>query len=141
MTEKFILSSALFEGELILEFRLDGTLVRFSNEAELNASQLTFLAANFPVNVTAANKFIKDAKNITAKHFPAEVQFLDFWEAYGNKANSNKKLSEKVFEKLTLKEKVQVMEDIPRYRQRLIKQPGISQKYAETYLRSRVWEQ
>jgi hypothetical protein len=138
-TSKYILTSEHFDGELVLEYNLDDVLVRFDNRAALNEAQLTWLSGNFPLTVDAANSLLQRSK-LKATVVPADLGFEVFWDAYDYKAYSNRKLCLKLWDKLSHADRIAVLLDIPKYENRLIKQPGVAKKYAETYLRSEVWK-
>ena len=140
MTEKYVLTSHNFEGELELEFDSNGILKVFKNNAELNEAQLNHLTNNFPCTVQSAKDLIAKSTSLVAQHIPADVTFEQFWNMYNHKAYSNKIISEKVFEKMSLKERLQDVEYIRKYENLLKLQQGVAKKYAETYLRSRVWD-
>lgn len=137
--DKYTLTSENFSGELVLEYNLQGVLVSFANNAELSSEQLNYLSTHFPLTVDAANELLRLSVTLRATVVPAQLTFEAFWDAYDHKAYSNKKLSVRIWDRLTYSDKIAVMTDIPRYENRLIKQPGVAKKYAETYLRSEVW--
>lgn len=139
MTNKYILTSEQFAGELVLEYNLDDVLVRFENQATLSEVQLVWLSANFPLTVDAANALLQRT-GLRATVVPADLSFEVFWDAYDHKAYSNRKLCLKLWNKLSHAERIAVLLDIPKYENRLLKQPGVAKKYAETYLRSEVWK-
>jgi hypothetical protein len=142
MTEKYVLTSEKFDGELILEFDLNGILKNFVNDATLTDKQLDYFRKNFPITKEIVLEIIKaaESKTLKAVHYPCEITFEDFWDLYDYKAISNKAESRKRFEKLTKAERVMLMEDIPKYNNRLKLQNGIAKKHAETYIHKREWD-
>jgi hypothetical protein len=137
MTEKYILTSPNFEGEIVLEFSLEGTLRSFKNDATLNEVQLDWLSKNFPMNIQTVNEIIKKSK-MKATYIPAEVTFEQFWDEYDYKVD--KAQAKKVWDKMKTGEKLAAVNAIKSYKFYLQSNPGISKIYPERYLKNKRWE-
>ena len=138
--KKFILTFKTTEGKIDFYFNEDGLLIYFSNEAELSTEQHRWILMNLPFHFSDLEVFSKQKERFTVTKNDEPIPFEKFWTKYDHKSVSNKLLSQKVWNKLCPADQSKVITDIPRYANRLIQQPGVPKKYAETYLRSRVWD-
>lgn len=137
MTEKFILTSENFEGEIELDYALNGILKAFKNNAELNETQLSWLNKNFPITVELANKLLKGTK-LKVTHIPASVTFDMFWEQYNYKVD--KALAMKQWDQMKEGERFAAVSAIKAYDNYLRLHPGIAKIYPVRYLKNKRWE-
>ncbi len=131
---KYILTSKRFIGSLVFEYDLEGILIGFKNEANLDTEQIEFLYKNFPFT---DDKLPYTAGKGTIKEI-TDLSFNRFWDDYAYKVG-NKKKAEKLWIALSESERLAVLDSLKRYNYYL-KMTNIARVYPERYLSHRRWE-
>lgn len=129
------------QGEVIFEYDHDGLMVGMDlSQASLNAEQKHYILTKMPRHYNQLKLFvskIKGGKLEERKFLKKDVTFDQFWDKYNHKSVSSRKVSQKVWDKLSQKQRDKAFNFIYKYEKSL--PPGIAKKYAETYLRQELW--
>jgi hypothetical protein len=133
---EFVLNSPSFEGEVTFKYDLKGFLKAYENNAHLSDDQVIWLLTNLPKTLTDIDEMRKKKMTGTIKQVYKEITFEMFWNAYGYK--EDKQDAEKIWGKLTARERQEAYDYIPRYNKK-IALSGLAKKYPKTYLRGKPW--
>lgn len=68
---------------------------------------------------------------------PSDLSFNTFWEAYGNKLNRDRTM--KLWVSLPDSERIAALRAVPKYKRYLSAKPNIEQKYPDTWLKNKFW--
>lgn len=136
---KFILTSSLFEGEIVLEYAESGFLCAYRNGAQMTDEQIIYFLRNIPVTVPQLEEIAGKSKSLTIKQVFKDLSFATFWQEYNYKIGK-KERSEKLWNGLSDAEKVQVLDSIPAYNYFLTIKKNQDRLYPETYLAQRRYE-
>jgi hypothetical protein len=134
--KQFSLTSSSFTGEVVFKYSDDGYLIYYSDEADLNSTQRTWLLKNIPLTLDEMRDKIKSVARFNVIEIDFEVSFLQFWHKYNDKERSSKKRSESIFNKLTKTDQVKAYLWIDKYNRN---RGNADKKYAETYLGAQQW--
>lgn len=138
MSKQYSLTSKAFTGEVILEFNEQGSLIRYdASKAELDANQLNFIAMRLPGNVDDIKQLLGSSGTAKLTEIISEVTFDMFWNRYNDKVRSSKKKAEIKWHKMKRTDQIKAFQFIIKYEMNMA--PGISKKYAETYLAAEQW--
>lgn len=136
----YLLTSKRFTGAVSFRFDDEGYLVSYDmTEAELDEAQKLFILKKLPRHIDLIRQVLgksRDAKLQIQK--VAKVTFDMFWDAYGEKTRSSKKKSLQIWNRFSQAKRDRAYNFIERYERNLL--GGTAKKYAETYLRSEIWE-
>lgn len=108
--QEFMFTSTTFEGYLKFGYDAEGVLVKFENNAILDAIQLRYLSANFPFAMSELAEKLNKGKITEC----TDLSFERFWEEYGYK--KDKISAEKYWKKMPDNEKAKAISGIKRYR-------------------------
>lgn len=140
---KFSITSQEFEGEIFVEYNEFGVLDYFDARlTKFNGAAIGALLNKLPKDISKnPKKTLQDfLDSLTKKVHMAECSatFDAFWEAYGKKIN--KKRTEKLWNKLSEKNKLAAIRSIAQYDRFLkYKEPGRAKADPETYLRNEMF--
>jgi hypothetical protein len=124
------------EGEITFEYQ-HGLLVKYSLNGSMHPKALLLMFQTFPFNEEQINTFSKTGK---VKEVPPDLSFETFWNKYNHKvAGSNRSLVQKIWNALPDKDKHAAFAYLPKY-DGFLKISNTPKKYAETYLRSRLFD-
>lgn len=136
-----IFTCASFQGEVRFEYDNDGLMINMDlSGAKLNQEQKVYILRRMPRLYSELEVFVSKIKGgqlIEKKFQKKDVTFEMFWDKYDHKSVSSKKISRKVWDKLPQKERDKAYNFIWQYERNIPN--GIGKKYAETYLRSELW--
>ena len=124
----------------VFKYDLNGLLLEFKlQEGTLDNKQVTWLfhKDRFPYS----EKRIKgwsSIKNLNVQIGEPDLSFEAFYNAYGNKVQKIR--TEKLWNKLSKKDKMAAIAGIRSYNNWLRRQNGIAKAQPDTYLRNRRWE-
>ncbi|RKR83209.1 hypothetical protein BDD43_3411 [Mucilaginibacter gracilis] len=136
---RYLITSARFDGEMEFRFDADGNLKYFENRAAMTDEMLAYLYKCFPFNLQLLGDLCKSTTTLRMVQVTVQVTFKEFYDAYGYKVG-NKGRAEKLFNALTHAERYLAMEGIARYKAWLAAHPRTDMLYPETYLSQRRWE-
>jgi len=138
-TAQYILTSANWDGQILLEYDYTGRLVSYRLDAELTPAQYDYFIAKFPFTTDHANALLQAVPTLSARLIPCDLSFEKFWNAYDYKVG-NKQRSHKLWEKMNTQDRIACLESIKHYDRYLQYKRGIEKLYPETYLSQRRWE-
>ena len=136
-TQKFILKSEKFEGEVVFIFTNAILSGYDTSNAELSEEQLLYLAKKIPICTQDVLKLYNSSKTATLHEVHQEISFEQFWKRYDDKSNSSKKNTERKWNKMSITEKLKAFDYIPAYFRSI--PYGTRKKFAETYLNAELW--
>ena len=136
---RYLLTSTLFEGEMVFSYDEDGNLINFANDAHLNEMQRQWLRSRFPMGQNDLTLLVHDSKTLSVQLVSADLSFANFWDEYGYKVG-NKTRTNKLWDKLPDADKLKALEAIAPYRYYLATRPTMEQLYPETFLNQRRFE-
>lgn len=142
MIRKFIYTSVHLQGEVVLGYdsnNFDYLATLDLTKAELNVEQHATFLRHVPLSLSDLQLLVKEKpKERQYVEFVEDVTFKMFWDRYDSKKLSKKELCIKLWEKLSDAEKILAYNFILEYF-KLIAKDGTAKKYAESYLRARLW--
>lgn len=112
-------------------------LTHMSIHGEITDKFWRWLLETLPTKETMLKNF-KAVKGIRVDEKPQDLSFNLFWDEYDLKI-SNKKRSEDTWKKMSDAERSSALIYLRAYNDYLIKNPGVSKKHADTYLRQQPW--
>lgn len=140
--ETYILTSTEFAGQVVFDFDKDGLLIGYDmTGATLNKEQKIFILKKLPRQMAEVKALLGRSKTakLTRRVFQKKgVSFQEFWDKYDYKSRSSKKIAERIWKNMSQKSRDKAYNHIWHYLHDL--PPAVAQKYAETYLRSEIWE-
>ncbi|WP_338875690.1 hypothetical protein WBJ53_08690 [Spirosoma sp. SC4-14] len=136
---RYLLTSTLFEGEMAFSYDEGGNLVNFTNDAQLNEMQRTWLKSRFPMGRNDLTLLVHDSKTLTVQLISADLSFAHFWEEYGYKVGHKTRV-QKLWDKLPDADKLKALEAIAPYSYYLSTRPNMERLYPETFLSQRRFE-
>ncbi len=138
MSKTFLLTSTLWAGEVELRYDEMGYLTHFDlNRSEMTKEQHISFLQWLPRTKDELDYIIKKATHLTLSDFVQEVTFEMFWDRYNEKVRSSKKKTLRIWERLSMNNRVRAYNHISRYENNI--NPGVAKKYAETYLNAELW--
>jgi hypothetical protein len=136
-TQKFILTSDKFKGEVIFEFT-DLILTKYdTSSAEMTDDQVIYIAKNLPRELAEVETFLSKSQSAKFTEITAEITFEMFWAKYDDKVVSSKSRTRKKWQKMPVNEQIKAYNHINKYFNSLPN--GTRKKYAETYLNAEIW--
>lgn len=123
----------------LFKYRLNGLLAKFElQEGELDSKQINwlFVQGKFPY-LEQQIKGWKAIKNLEIKVGEPDLSFETFYAVYA--VPQKKKVAEKLWDKLSKKDKIEALKAIPRYNNWLAHKNGIQKQLPDTYLRQERW--
>jgi len=141
--KRFVISSAKLPGDIVLEYNIDGNLLRAEFPEDMSVDSCMFFFKNMPMHTEILMAMKERFKmNVTEVR---DYSFDAFWEAYKYKVGS-KDICRSLWEGNTKTcnkrpvgelDREQIMAILPRY----VKKLGKSEfrKMPETFLRQRIW--
>lgn len=140
--QTYLLTSTEFTGQVVFDFDSAGLLIGYDmTGAELSQAQKLFILKKLPRQIVQIKQLLGGSKTakLTQRKFQKKgVSFEDFWNKYDYKSRSSKKITERVWKNMSQKSRDKAYNHIWHYLHDL--PPGVARKYAETYLRSEIWE-
>jgi len=136
-TQKFILTSDKFKGEVLFEFT-NLLLTKYDTDnAELSDEQMLYFAKHLPRELAEIQAFLQRSETAKFTEIKQEITFEMFWKKYDDKVNSSKKKTLIKWNKLSVNEQLKAYNYIQKYFHSI---PfGTRKKYAETYLNAELW--
>ncbi len=133
------LTSKKFEGQILFKYNLNGYLISFEVQAELDEAQLLYFYKLLPWTKSKLYSMQSLPGNeITITEIPADLSFEVFWNRYNNKVGKKNKVKQ-IWENLPEATRVKVLVSITYYNQWLVK-TGFAKCYPETYLNQERYE-
>jgi hypothetical protein len=135
----YLFTSKKFTGHIEFSFSDDGLLQRFdTTQAVLNSQQSMFLINNMPKTYQAMRQLVTANPDMKLSlPLKTNITFEELWnKCYINKGSS-KKISLKIFERMTQQNRDGAFNYWDTYIDNKPNGEGI--KYVETYLRSEIW--
>lgn len=133
----YTVTGSNFAGVMTFKFHLGGYLVAFSlEEAELDQDQRKWLYPRMPLAENGMKTFY-DLKTFKVEKGEPDLSFENFWNAYGKK--QKRTVAEKLWKKLTKKDKLAAFKSINRYNNWLNNNAGIAKQLPDTFIRQRRW--
>lgn len=142
MSEQFTTYTVTGKGSNIVwlfKYRLNGLLAKFELlEGELDDKQVNwlFIKGKFPYKEQQIKGW-KAIKNFDIKTGEPDLSFETFWAVYSVK--QKRTVAEKLWEKLSKKDKIEALKAIPRYNNWLAHKNGIQKQLPDTFLRQQRW--
>ena len=137
-TQRFILTSYKFKGEITFEFT-DMVLTKYeTSAAELSDEQIVYFAKNLPRELAEVEEFLSKSTSAKFEEIKQEVTFDMFWNRYDDKVNSSKKKTLIKWHKMSISMQIKAYNFIPKYFMAIPANPR--KKFAETYLNAELWE-
>ena len=134
--KKLVITSSLFEGEIVLTYTADGNLKAFENNATLTPLQQAWLIKEMPWRKEQLNIMLGKSKTMKVVETDVVPTFHEFYLAYNNKVG--KKDAESTWNKLPAHKKVMAFAFIKKYLDRK-KKEGTALPYPQTYLNAEPW--
>lgn len=126
-----------FEGVMTFVFDTQGWLVGFNlEEAELTEEQRKWLYPKMPITEPRMATFQK-LKNFTVEKGEPDLSFDRFWNVYAMK--QKKTVAEKLWNKLSKRDKIAAMKAIRPYNNWLARSNGIAKQLPDTFIRQKRW--
>lgn len=126
-----------FEGTMTFVFDTQGYLVAFNlQEAELEEKQRKWLYPRMPLEEKGMSLF-QNLKNFIVEKGEPDLSFDRFWNLYALK--QKRTVAEKLWSKLSKKDKLAALKTIRLYNNWLTRQNGIAKQLPDTYLRQKRW--
>lgn len=124
------------------KYDLNGNLRSFSvDDRPLSKSQINFLFAEqkFPAREEEMKKVWLSAKKSEFEIIVGQpdLSFETFWAVYAVK--QKKVVAEKLWSKLSKKDKIEALKAIPKYNNWLARKNGIQKQLPDTFLRQQRW--
>jgi len=133
---KYILKSHRNPYHVTVAYGPNGTLTGIQFSEEISLEEFLRVTSQIDYEESALKRrFARFPRLIT--EVPEDLGFQAFWDAYGLKRN--KKRAERLWGKMSEKQKTAALAYIPKYINSL-KLSGVAQKYPDTYLMNEVWE-
>lgn len=137
--KKLLISSANFEGEVILVY-MDGKLaIANYTEAEISEKQIRYLQDKTPINYVSEEQLhsIYKANDLTIIESDFTVSFQDWWTLYKKKINKDRAL--KIWNKLSQSDQAKVFFNTRKYNRYLQLNQWREKADPDTYLRNRMY--
>lgn len=133
----FSITSNEFEGVIVAGFNdeNDDFASIDLSKAILSKKQHDWFLDNMPKSISVLNQWIQEKRKLKIEE--EKITFEMFWEKYGDKRCSSRKKTLAKWNKMSISEQGKAYRFIGRYIASL--DPGIRQKYAETYLNAELW--
>jgi hypothetical protein len=133
---KYALTSQNFEGEVIFTYNDLQLLIGYDNQSNMTEKQLIWLLEFLPRQLCDLTILPTKSKTLFLREIPIELTFDLFWDSYNYKVDKFE--AQKVWDKLSRKEKLESFEYIKKYKTQCASS-GVAIKYAKTYLRQKPW--
>lgn len=134
----FILTSPLMSGEVEFRFDEKGYLQGYDNRAVLTPEQQEWLLMRLPKTLEGIKVILSQSKGAKLTEVTKEVNFDMFWDRYDEKLLSSRKKALQIWEKMSARNRQAAYNYVYNYFASLPQ--GVRKKYAETYLRSEIWD-
>jgi len=142
--KRFVISSAKLPGDIVLEYNIDGNLLRAEFPEDMTVEQVMFFHKTFPTHVAILDEMkVRFKLNVTEVR---DYSFEAFWEAYKHKVGSKDMVIQywegykKSINKRPISEldREQIMSILPRYVKKYASKPDF-QPMPQTFLHQRLW--
>ncbi len=131
------------KGKMVLHVEYDrktGQLLSATLPLGLTVEQLIFIKENLPITIDELEYIWKSRyRMFNYKTVEEDLSFNNFWNKYNYKVG-NKARAEKLWEKLSDKDRVEVFIGVLKYDRYLSEHPGLGKAHATTFLNQRRWE-
>jgi len=133
----YILKHQRIAGEVCLEFDYLGRLTSWKLTGDISDKAHAWLFSNTPEREAHLDTYRKNG--FTVEVIPPDLSFERVYKEYKN-TYGDKKRAEKLWDKLSLGDKILVFASIMPHDKWLAANPGITKQYLETYLNKRAFE-
>jgi hypothetical protein len=134
--KQLVITSTMFEGEILLTYSPEGVLKAFENNATLDKVQQDWLFKNMPWYKAWVQPLMAKSKTMKIIEVDVTPSFEAFYQAYGNKVG--KKDAERTWQKMPNHKKVMAFVFVKKYLDRK-KKEGTALPYPQTYLNAEPW--
>lgn len=136
--KRYLLTSTAWNGEIEITYNDLQLLMNLDlSRADLSEQQQIWFLRNMPRELAELQALMSKAASATLTELTGEVTFDMFWGRYDEKVRSSKKKALKIWNRLSVKDREKAFNFIRKYENSIA--PGVSKKYAETYLNAELW--
>jgi hypothetical protein len=134
----FILTSTKFTGQLEYKYDTLGYLIYFEYNATMTLEQQKYILQKMPLALANLRELVQGNSTVSIVEVPADISFEYFWKKYNNKVN--RKRAEPLYNKLSDKTKLAVLDSIDPYLRYLFRTGYRGQKDPDGYLRDEMYK-